>query len=270
MDATRLEEHPSLRSKLFDKIIFNFPHVGGKMRIEKNRDLLKNFFVSCEKVIRENGQILVTLCNGQGGTSMDNPKRRWDDSWKIVEMAAHGDFILTRIEPFLWQSFRNYVVTGYRSLEKQFYTVGSLTHFFMKTEPPAIHNIAPSCKINICRHDTNNITWQEITSDIQDTSDYDRKCIYPCTFTFDLTLSTDADFNTMDFFQLVYNYAGYIVDNINLIDYYLSPTDGKIRRTYRINYKSNGLPLYRKRVIELHQNIITNLVEDKLNVYVSK
>ncbi|XP_029177291.1 mitochondrial ribosome-associated GTPase 2 isoform X2 [Nylanderia fulva] len=97
VDATKLEECLALKSKLFDKIIFNFPHIGGKMRIEKNRELLKNFFLSSEKMIKENGQILVTLCNGQGGTPMDKPKRRWDDSWKIVEMAAHGNFILTKM-----------------------------------------------------------------------------------------------------------------------------------------------------------------------------
>ncbi|EFN72740.1 GTP-binding protein 5 [Camponotus floridanus] len=151
VDATKLEECLALRSKLFDKIIFNFPHVGGKMRIEKNRELLKNFFVSSQKMIKENGQVLVTLCNGQGGTPMDNPKRRWDDSWKIVEMAAHGNFILTKIEPFSWQSFQDFVVTGYRSLEKQFHTADSLTHFFVKSEPPTIYNIVPSNKIDILK-----------------------------------------------------------------------------------------------------------------------
>lgn len=269
VDATKLEEHPLLKSKLFDKIIFNFPHAGGKMRIEKNRSLLKNFFVSCEKMIKKNGQVLVTLCNGQGGTPMDKPKRRWDDSWKIVEMAAHGNFILTRIEPFLWQYFQNYIVTGYRSLEKQFCTTGSLIHIFIKKEPPTIHNIAPSCKINDFKYNTVNITWKEITNNVQNVADADIKCIYPCDFTFDLTFSTYTDFNTAEFYQLLYNYAGSIINNIDFIDYYLSP-DKKIKRTYRINYKSHYIPLYRKRVIELHQNTITNFIEEKFNVNVSK
>ncbi|EGI61218.1 GTP-binding protein 5 [Acromyrmex echinatior] len=171
VDATKLEEYSSLKSRRFDKIIFNFPHAGGKMRIERNRDLLKDFFVSSERMIKENGQILVTLCNGQGGTPMDEPRRRWDDSWKIVEMAAHGNFILTRIEPFLWQSFRDYIVTGYRSLDKQFHTAGSLTHFFTKGKLPMMHNIAPSNKIHTFKYTVDNITWKDMIKNIQDKLD---------------------------------------------------------------------------------------------------
>lgn len=270
VDATKLEECLALKSKLFDKIIFNFPHVGGKMRIEKNRDLIRNFFISSQKMIKENGQVLVTLCNGQGGTPMDNPKRRWDDSWKIVEMAAHGNFILTKIEPFLWQSFKDFVVTGYRSLEKQFCTTGSLIHFFVKSEPPTVYNIIPSNKIDISKYNINNITWKEITDNIEYKSIYNVKCIYPCTFILDLTLSTDMNFNTAEFYQSLYNYAGVIIDNIDFINYYLSPIDKKIKRTCRITYKSNYIPLYKKRVVDLHQNVITNFIEDTFQITISR
>lgn len=270
MDATKLEECLALKSKLFDKIIFNFPHVGGKMRIEKNRDLLKNFFMSSEKMIKENGQVLVTLCNGQGGTPLDNPKRRWDDSWKIVEMAAHGNFILTKVEPFLWQSFQDFVVTGYRNLERQFHTAGSLIHFFMRSKPPTAYNIAPSNKIDILKWDINNITWKEVTTKIENKSEhYDVECIYPCTFTFDLTMTTNTNFNVVEFYQSLYNYAGVIIDNIDFIDYYLSPSK-RIKRTCRITYKSNYIPLCRKKVIELHQDVIANFIEDNFQVVVSR
>ncbi|XP_033343400.1 mitochondrial ribosome-associated GTPase 2 isoform X2 [Bombus vosnesenskii] len=163
VDATNLKEHPILKTKLFNKIIFNFPHVGGKMRIEKNRELLRQFFISASEILKSNGQVLVTLCNGQGGTAIDNPPRRWDDSWKIIEMAAHGNFVLTAIEPFVWSSFQSYIVTGYRSLDKQFHSAGALTHIFIKSKPPTAKNIAPKKKINILECNRNNFSWKDIS-----------------------------------------------------------------------------------------------------------
>ncbi|OAD58005.1 GTP-binding protein 5 [Eufriesea mexicana] len=154
VDATKLKEHPILKTELFNKIIFNFPHVGGKMRIERNRKLLKQFFISASEQIKSNGQVLVTLCNGQGGTSLDNPSRRWDDSWKVTEMAAHGNFVLITINPFDWSAFQNYMTTGYRSLNKQFHSAGALTHIFIKSEPPNSLNIAPKEKINILQYNS--------------------------------------------------------------------------------------------------------------------
>lgn len=271
VDATKLEECPSLESRLFDKIIFNFPHAGGKMRIERNRDLLRGFFVSSERTLKRNGLALVTLCNGQGGTPVDVPGRRWDDSWKIVEMAAHGNFVLTRVEPFLWRSLRDYVVTGYRGLDKRFHTAGSLTHFFARSEPPGPHNVAPGDKIGTSEYTAvDNVTWRDVRKSIQDKLDRGAECIYPCGFTFDLTLSTDRDFDTAEFYRSLHNYAGSVIESVDLIDCYRSPVDEKLRRTYRIDYKSNCLPLYRRRVIELHQNVIANFVEDKFKVTVSR
>ena len=45
VDATKLDQCPSIEGAIFDAVVFNFPHVGGKGNIGKNRELLKHFFM---------------------------------------------------------------------------------------------------------------------------------------------------------------------------------------------------------------------------------
>ncbi|XP_012144269.1 ferredoxin-fold anticodon-binding domain-containing protein 1 isoform X2 [Megachile rotundata] len=260
VDATNLKQHPILTTELFDKIIFNFPHVGGKMRIEKNRELLKQFFINISDSLKDHGKILITLCNGQGGTLIDNPPRRWDDSWKITEMAAYGNFILTAVEPFAWSSFQNYIVTGYRSLDKQFHSSGALTHIFIKSESPNVHNIAPEKKINVVACNDNNFLWKNLNQ-IFDMPNRNMNKICGHTYVFDITFSVNEKFDPIQFYIVLYNHAGEIINDVNFVRSYTYPLTKIEKRTYRISYKSDHIPLYRKRVISIHQNLITNILE---------
>lgn len=267
VDATKLAEHQALQLEAFDKVIFNFPHVGGKMRIEKNRELLKQFFMAVGKSLKDNGQVLMTLCKGQGGTLVDSSERRWDDSWKVTEMAAHGNFILTKVEPFDWSLFENYNVTGYRSLNKGFHTTGALIHILKKSEPPNIKNIVPNFKINICPAKIDN--WKHLMAQIN-LPKIMRENVFSHEYTFHITLSVGDHFNDTELYVILYNFAGCIINDLELIDSYRPSLEMQERRTYRISYKSDLLPLYRKRVIDIHQNLISNILERNLNIIVIK
>ena len=51
LDATMLHEDVRTMKGKYSDIIFMFPHVGGKMRIEKNRALLLAFLSSCRSFL---------------------------------------------------------------------------------------------------------------------------------------------------------------------------------------------------------------------------
>ncbi|XP_076471113.1 ferredoxin-fold anticodon-binding domain-containing protein 1 homolog [Babylonia areolata] len=130
VDATDLHNHPDINFYHFDRVIFNFP-LADRHNIKKNRELLSDFFSSVKNILDpEKGQVMVTLCKGQGGTPADQPMRSWHDSWQVVSMAANAGFILTQIHPFQAEEFVRYKSVGFRFQDKGFHTESALTHVF--------------------------------------------------------------------------------------------------------------------------------------------
>ncbi|RZF34703.1 hypothetical protein LSTR_LSTR013862 [Laodelphax striatellus] len=140
IDARCLEQYAFLaasdhRHPSFSRVIFNFPHVGGKMRIERNRKLLRDFLVSASQIVQPDGVVCVSLCAGQGGSTVENGVRRWDDSWKAVEAAGEAGMLLTDVVPFP-DVLPKYSSTGYRGLQKGFHLNDARVHVFRFATTP--------------------------------------------------------------------------------------------------------------------------------------
>jgi len=149
VDCTKLASHEALRDigPTYDRVIFNFPHTGGKSKIQCNRNLLKDFFVSLSEsqLLSKAGEVHLTLCHGQGGTPGEDSQRGYENSWKAVEMAAEGRLVLDRVEPFNAFEYPEYTQTGYRGhSDKGFSVDHSLCHVFRKPLPD-VPSLYPPC-----------------------------------------------------------------------------------------------------------------------------
>ena len=136
--------------KPFERIIWNFPHAGGKNFILKNRKLMLDFFHSADELLTldKDSGIFVTLACAQGGTDFEinhvpddiqkgtkKPfKREYSDHWRIVEQGGSAGLYLRDI--MFFNPPESYRPRGYRdvlqSAHKGFRTNYSVTHCFSK------------------------------------------------------------------------------------------------------------------------------------------
>ncbi|OUZ99248.1 protein of unknown function DUF2431 [Macleaya cordata] len=103
VDATQMSQHFFLRTQRFDRIVYNFPHVGFLYRenshcqIELNKRLVKGFLKNAKELIREKGEIHVTHKKGEPY-----------DQWKIERKAEKIGLVLKECVPFRKQDYPGY------------------------------------------------------------------------------------------------------------------------------------------------------------------
>ncbi|KAL0696413.1 hypothetical protein Bca4012_063593 [Brassica carinata] len=103
VDATKLQLHPHLNCRRFDRIIFNFPHAGfhGKETdsrlIQKHRELVFGFLHGASHMVRADGEIHVSHKNKAPFCH-----------WKLEELASRCSLALTQCVAFEKSEYPGY------------------------------------------------------------------------------------------------------------------------------------------------------------------
>ncbi|CAK0885838.1 unnamed protein product [Prorocentrum cordatum] len=127
----------------FDRVIFQFPQHPERRKIHRHRELLRRFFASVLPHVAEGGEVLVTLCGGQGGTPAEREPRKASDTWQVQDAAAEAGLVLAAVHAFPAAALASlgYSSTGYRGSglrasnsglhqDRPFCVDGGLTHAF--------------------------------------------------------------------------------------------------------------------------------------------
>ena len=135
-------------------VIFQFPHHGGKGKIQVNRKLLRDFFSSAgalaERVDEAAGhsrggrsplssstwpsEVYVSLAPGQGGTEVDGKaQREWGNAWQVVCCAGDAGLVMRgafRFDADAWTTL-GYAPRGRNSRGLgEFHVDWAVTHVF--------------------------------------------------------------------------------------------------------------------------------------------
>ncbi|KAG6690059.1 uncharacterized protein LOC122282800 isoform X1 [Carya illinoinensis] len=103
VDATRMKYHTDLKMRKFNRIVFNFPHVGfygkedNEELIKMHRDLVNGFFSNAKGMLRANGEIHVNH-----KTTAPFCK------WNIGELASKNSLVLVGCVDFKKEDFPGY------------------------------------------------------------------------------------------------------------------------------------------------------------------
>ena len=222
----------------FDRVCFMFPHIAGKGRINRNRELLFGYFSAASDVLAPGGFIEVALAPGQGGTSIDGVALRdYGNSWQAYTHGAEAGLLMIDVAAFDDAGWR---ALGYESrghwrsadAERGFRTEQGACHVFCRESERPIGAF----------------------------------CEHAQTFERDVSLWCDDDEDgesiIREQFTLALNGADIQLD-VARIDEYRDPESNRISRTYRVMYTSRTVALTRQKV-NLYNDSARRALGDKL------
>lgn len=104
VDATKMSDHFFLKTQRFDRIVYNFPHVGFLYRensycqIQLNKNLIKGFLRNAKSLLKENGEVHVSHKEG-------DPY----DKWELEKKAKKIGLVVKDIVAFSKDDYPGYV-----------------------------------------------------------------------------------------------------------------------------------------------------------------
>jgi len=194
----------------FDRIVFNFPHLCGKSRINLSRQLIQEFFQSATPLLTASrGEIWISLTPGQGGTPAETRKRLpWKNTWQVQDKAAQVGLMLKQVirtDAALERLAGSkdglgYFSKGFHNEDRAFRWDGSLSHVFA---------LPLNCKV----------------------------CRYPIVWSFGVSIMVhDPTYNVDQLHDVIRQVKPGLRFETMLLNKYVMPESGIATRTYMINF----------------------------------
>ncbi|KAE7995187.1 hypothetical protein FH972_000014 [Carpinus fangiana] len=104
VDAHQMSQHFFLKTQRFDRIVFNFPHVGflypedNNCQIKLNKTLVKGFLKNAKMLLRKQG----------GEIHVSHKKGEPYDRWNLVKKAEKIGLVLHEVVPFSRNDYPGY------------------------------------------------------------------------------------------------------------------------------------------------------------------
>lgn len=290
VDARKLEHYFGKRvsaSGGFDRIVFMFPQHPPKVpkrgvrvprnEIKMHRALLCDFLSSAARVLAPDGQIWITLLAGQGGTTVEDALRGYQNSWYLNEAAARAHLLIRGVHSLdtTLLARYGYVSRGYMNTKEGFLIRSGTEregYVHILQHPDGEHKgiDAPVYKFDVSlwandpvpifefdpepylRDQTSKFCAEIKRRVVRCDDDMERKGSSD-----PLTSSAQSESRSERDIEQIIRYP--IVTDIELRDEYQEPGTGRVAKGFRITYTCPMAPVGRTEVAAFHASLLDDI-----------